>query len=263
MTDTSLSETVEQLEQNITSIGYTNTEVHELTPPDSLTPSNDDEELNSEETDQGPPTVFGIFVKVQAGPDFQVIAQEGMEYFQIQSYYRLWEDIAAQMDPETAKELVNTPEDEPIPDDHPIQELIPVNEVEITTDERRFMLAAVNLLTEMTEETRTDLLYHLTDLFTSSEVKHRVNTLSNHRGITSFEIYDKIFVYESLSLHDLSRTIERVRMATQRATIFLRYAFNLGVDIERTQSGPVNNRPEVESQAPSVDVFTETDTILE
>jgi hypothetical protein len=259
MTDASLSGTVEQLEEKINAVGYTETEIRDLTPPEPDTDTEEETESESKQAETEPPRVFGILVEVEAGPGFYLIVEEETAYAKVQASYQLWQDIAAQIDPERAEKLVETADDEPVPEDHPIRELIPVDEFEIPAEERRSMLAAVNLLEGMTEDTRTELIYQLTDLFTASEVKHRVDTPPNHRGITSFAVYDKVFVSESVSLHDLSRTIERVRMATHRATIFLRYAFDLGVDMERTQNGPVNEEPAVANNAPAIDVPKGTD----
>jgi hypothetical protein len=262
MTGEPFSGAVEQLEEKITAVGYPETEIVDLTPSQPAESADSQADSESGTEDEEPPRILGIFVEVPAGPDFRIIAQEDVEYFRIQVTYQLWQDIATQMDTETAEDLVDIPDDESVPEDHPIRELVPVDDLEITADERLVMLGAVNLLAEMKEETRAELIYHLTDLFTASELKHRVDTLSNHQGITSFQVYDKIFAYEPLSLHDLSRTIERVRMAAHRATLFLRYAFNLGVDIERTQSGTVNDQPTVEDNR-SVDISTESQVTFE
>lgn len=235
MPTNSLEETIESVEADIKAIGYSETQVKDLTPPRDQIPD------DSEQT----PQTYIIEVESSAGPSFTVIGEAEDQYFSVQSNYQLWLDIARQFDPEEAEKFVELEGEESIPDDHPLREVIPIDRIDLEDEERVAMLASFEVLTSIDQKTRQELIYQLTDIFTANEVKHRVDTTTDQDGITGFTVHDKIFPQEpDFSLYKVNRTVERVRMAAHRAEIFLRYAFNLGVDMERTRTGAIGENPD-------------------
>lgn len=190
------------------------------------------DQLEIEEGDQTI-TYHFINVEIDAGPDFSIFSREGDELCKIQSDYALWADIASQVSDEQIEELVDSEAVKNIPDDHPVRE-IPVDLEDLDEQPMKKLLAAMEILSGMGQEARQETIYQLTDIFTSSEVKHVIDSTSGEDGLTGFTVYHKIFPQEDeFGLSELNEAVEKVRMSAHRAELFLRYAFDLGVDMGR------------------------------
>jgi hypothetical protein len=232
----SFEDTVDQLAQQIQDIGYKDTHVEQLpTPPEP------DAEADSHGGDAVERRV--ILVNAAAGPDFVLFASEDERYVEVQSSYPLWRDIANAISEERAEELVSDDLIEDIPEEHPIRSILPPDQIEDAEGLRR-PIAALELLERANADVRKEIVYQLSEIFTNAETKHVVDSPSDNGAPHGFNVYYKIFPYEDeFSIRELNEVVERVRMAAHRGTLFLRYAFNLGVDISRTTAGDIEGDP--------------------
>lgn len=240
--DDSFEDTIDQFASQVQDIGYEDTHVEHLS---SSPPSEPDTEKDTDEEDatEQLPNQSVILVNAAAGPDFILLASEDERYIEVQSSYPLWRDIAETISEERARELVPDKLTEDIPEEHPIRSVLPPRRIE-EGEGLRQPLAALELLEQTNNEVRKEIVYQLSEIFTNAEVKHVINSPSDTGAPHGFNVYSKIFPYEDeYSLRELNEVIERVRMAAQRGTLFLRYAFNLGVDISRTTAGDIKEDP--------------------
>jgi len=226
MVDSTLDETVGDVAQLIQDIGYPELEVEDVTMPAS-----DGEE------DEPPLDRRVILVNVPVGPSFVVLAAEDDRYFRVQTSYALWREMADAISVDQARDLVPGELREEIPEDHPVRQTVHPDELEEEED-RLPILAAFKVLDDLDEEVRKEVTYQLSEIFTNAEVKHVVDSTADDGSVTGFTAYYRIFPYESeFGIRELNDVIERVRMAAHRGELFLRYAFNLGVDIGKTTAG--------------------------
>lgn len=235
---------VRQLAEQVQDIGYEDVEIEQL---QTSQPSESDGD-NDATPDEAVPERFVILVETTAGPDFVLLASEDERYVEVQSTYSLWHDIAEEISEDHAIELVPDEVLDDLSDDHPINDLLYVEEIEDREVLRR-PVAALELLEQADKEVRKEIVYQLSEIFTNAEVKHVVDSPSETGAPHGFNVYYKIFPFEdSFTLDELNSTVERVRMAAHRGTLFLRYAFNLGVDISRTTSGNLKADPKPPSR---------------
>jgi hypothetical protein len=252
----SFEDTVDQLAQVVQDIGYTDTHTEQLESPVS---QKKDTENNSadESPEQQPPKRYVILVDAAAGPDLVLLANENERYVKVQSSYPLWREIADAMSKERAEELVTDELVENPPEEHPIRSILHPEHFE-DSDGLRKPIAAIELLDQVNTEVRRELVYQLSDIFSNAEVKHVVDSPSDSGAPHGFNVYYKIFPYEDdFSVSELNEVIERVRMAAHRGTQFLRYAFNLGVDISRTTGGEIMEEPNPPTEEIDPDTFSE------
>jgi hypothetical protein len=182
-----------------------------------------------------------ISVETDVGPDFVILVREGDGFCRLQAEYNLWADVASQVSEDQIEKLVDPEEVKEIPEDHVIREF-PVNLEELEEQQIKELLAAAAILTEVGQEARQETIYQLTDIFTSAEVKHVIDSTPDSKGLTAFTVYHKIFPQEDdFSLSRLNDAVERIRMSAHRGEIFLRYAFGLGVDMDRHPADEIEN----------------------
>lgn len=235
-------EAVEEVQTLIEAIGYEETQVCELEEPsDNGTDAEGDELAPREKV---------ILASAQAGPNFVVFATESERSFRLQSSYALWRDLADALPDEKIEEYVSDDLREEIPEDHPVRLAVHPEELEEDQERKLAILAAFEILDQANNQIRKELVYQLSDMFTSAEVKHIVDSPTEEGVPHGFTVYTRIFPYEEdgLRIRDLNESIEQVRMASHRATLFMRYAFNLGVDITRTTTGSIGGSPEIPSR---------------
>jgi len=259
----SFEATVEQIEQQIQDIGYTETHIQQLEAP-----SNDETDAESDDSDESPveepPKRFVILVDAAAGPDIVLVATENERFVKVQSSYSLWREIAGAISSERAQELISEEVVEEPPEDHPIRSVVHPDHFD-EKEQLQKQMAALELLDQVSTEVRKEIVYQLSEIFTNAEVKHVVDSPSETGAPHGFNVFYKIFPYEDdFSIAELNTVIERVRMAAHRGTLFLRYAFNLGVDITRTTAGEVGEEPTpptetIDPDAVSGEVFEETE----
>jgi len=234
-------ETTESLESALHDIGYTETQIIDST----------DDPADTDVDEEGVDQRLVVLVNADAGPDFVIVAEKSNEFFQVQSTYGLWKELADQLSQEQIDELVPDEYVDELPEEHPVRAQVPP-ELRKEDDERLAITAAFELLENLDVDTRRKLIYRLSDIFTTAETKHVVDSTSPDGGVSGFTAFYKIFPYEEqFSLQELNDVVERVRMSTHRATMFLRYSFNIGVDISRSTAGDATD-PSVpeESGAP-------------
>jgi hypothetical protein len=229
--------TVETVEQLVRDIGYTDTTQQDVSPPGTGESSNDQTRRTA------------IFVNTDVGPDFVVSADETERYFDVQSSYALWIEIASALSETRVVGLVPDDIAAEVPDDHPAGMYAP-EEILNDDDLRRPVLAAFELLNDVDREVRKDIVYQLTEIFTNANVRHVVDSPSESGAVHEFTVFYRCFPYEEdFEIRRLNATVERVRMATHRGTLFPRYVFDLGVDISKATAGEV-----VDPTIPSRDV---------
>lgn len=239
----SFEDLVDGLKQQIRAIGYEDVRVEKLSGA-SPQASESEGDPAEEGSPDDPPGRYVILVDAVAGPDFVLLANEDERYVEVQSNYALWRDIADNINETRAKELVPDELREDIPEDHPIRTVLPPDEIE-SGEGLLQRLATMELLNQVDIEVRREIVYQLSEIFTNAEVKHVVDSPTDTAAPHGFTVYYKIFPYEDeFGLRELNDVVERVRMATHRATLFLRYTFNLGVDITRTTAGDVHKDPD-------------------
>lgn len=235
--------TVDAVEELVQAIGYSETDRLELPPAPERQSDSDTENVEPPES-PGEAVVAGT----DTGPDFAVIARKSEAYFEVQSTYLLWQDIANELSPEKAKEIIPKNIREEVPEEHPVRNEVVVEEFD-DEDQRLQVLGAFELLRGVDIEVRKELVYQLSKVFTRAEVKHIVNSPDEKAAPHEFTVQYKIFPYDDdFGLKELNETVEKVRMAAHRGTLYLRYAFNLGVDIDRNTAGDVGSDPDPPSE---------------
>jgi len=244
MDNLELADVVDTIEEYVQGIGYPNTEQIELPPPPE------------EGEDRSRPPESGmqvIIVDVETGPSFTVIAKPETEYFKIQSTYPLWQDLAEALTPDAAKEFIPDEIQADIPEDHPIRSELAKGALE-DEEHRLRALGAFELLRRVDLDIRKDLVYQLSRIFTRAEVKHFVGSPDSEAAPHEFMVEYKIFPYsDQFGYRELNDAIERVRMAAQRGTLYLRYAFNLGVDLEGSTAGEIDSNPDPPGEIQSLE----------
>lgn len=248
----SFNTTVDQLEQQVHDIGYEDTDIRQLPSPETEPESDGDDDSGNGTLER-----CVILIDTAAGPEFVLFVSEDQRYVEVQSSYALWQDIAEAISEERAEELAPDTLVNNVPDDHPIRSMLPPDLIN-NNEGIRGPIAALELLEEASSEVRKEIVYQLSEIFTSAEVKHVVDSPSDTGAPHGFNVYYKIFPYEDdFSIRELNEVIERVRMAAHRGTLFLRYAFNLGVDISRTTAGDIEEEPVPPTNGIDPDVVTE------
>jgi len=266
-------ETVEQVSEMLEQLDTETVEQYELpeqgNPPEERDPETQDsqttperspdEESNSVEGDNTElesspeengyqPHQYLIRVETPVGPDYVVRAVEEEAYFDIIADYSLLPDIAEFYDSDELDEISVAG----IDSDHPLFIEFPresLEEIEEEADEEMIarLYTAVEALDNLDEDIKADIIYQLTDIFTTAPVKYVVKSTQEdgRGGIKGFEVFYRIFPYEDgFSLDDLNDVIEQVRMATQRGKIFLKYSFQLDIDFgEETGGSAVQANP--------------------
>jgi hypothetical protein len=220
-------------------------------PPDeqsnSVEGADNDLESSPDET-KYQPHQYIIQVATPVGPDYVVRAVEGEAYFDVIADYSLVPDIAEFYDSDELKDVsvADLDPDHPLFIDFPRESL---EEMEEEGDEETIarLYTAVEALDNLDEDIKADIIYQLTDIFTTAPVKYVVNSTreDGRGGIKGFQVFYRIFPYEeAFNLNDLNDVIEQVRMATQRGKIFLKYSFQLDIDFgEETGGGAVQANP--------------------
>jgi len=243
MDETDFAETVDATEELIQGIGYPETDRLELPPPPE---EQSDKDTENGESAESPGEV--VVATTDAGPNFAVIARRSEAYFEVQSTYPLWQDIANALTPEKATEIIPESIREEVPEEHPARNEVVFEEFE-DEDQRLQVLGAFELLRGVDIEVRKEVLYQLSKIFTRAEVKHVVNSPDEKAAPHEFSVQYKIFPYDDdFGFQELNETVEKVRMAAHRGTLYLRYAFNLGVDIDRNTAGDVGSDPNPPSE---------------
>jgi len=243
MDETELEDTVDDVEELIQAIGYPETNRVELPPPRE---KQSDGDSGTSESEESPGEV--IVTEVDAGPNFAVIARRSEAYFEVQSTYPLWQDLATALSPKEAEEVVPKSIQEEVPEDHPARSEVPLDDLD-DEDKRLQVLGAFELLRRVDIDVRKELVYQLSKIFTRAEVKHIVNSPDKEAAPHEFIVQYKIFPYANrFGFKELNETVEKVRMAAHRGTLYLRYAFNLGVDIDRNTAGDVESDPDPPSE---------------
>lgn len=239
--ETTFYEAVDTVEQLVDNIGYTETERVDLPP--HATDADDASNGESADAESLSPSPQAIFANTQAGPDFAVIASPNQEYFRIQSSYPLWQDLAELLSPEKAAEIVPDGLADDIPEDHSVRTEVPPHVLK-DEDKRLRVLGAFERLDNVDTELRKELVYKLSEIFTEAEVKHVINSPSDYGAPHGFTVHYKLFPYsEQFGPRELNSVIEKVRMATHHASLFLRYTFDVGVDIGRSTAGDIAAEP--------------------
>jgi hypothetical protein len=176
-----------------------------------------------------------LYANEPVGPDYTVVADEGDRYFTLQSRYQLWPDIAQYLSQEKAESIA--PED--VNEDHPVRSHVPKFADYEESDQIR-LTAAIEILSDLSDNDRRELIIQLTNIFTDAGLKHSIGEVNSATGITGFTVFHRVFPYEdSFTIGDLNKILERVRMATHMGELVLKYTFNLPVDIEGTTGGDV------------------------
>lgn len=250
-------EVTEHVASLVKDIGYEEIHKIELPPPEEAAKSDDGQhgeevqeqgtqsEAQSEqisETEVSRPRPRLIITLSEVGPDFRILAHPEDRYFELQSEYQLWTEIANRLSESRAQSLVEDVSLGSPDDDHPIYGVIREPLEEMSEEERLYKIAAVEFLEEVSNEALSEIIYQLSDIFTRGELKHSVDSTSEGGGVTGFILYHKIFPYEEqFNIADLNNAIERVRMTAHQGELFLRHTFNLGVDIGQTTAGEVSS----------------------
>lgn len=215
--------------------------------PSSGKGDNADRESSSEETGYQPHQYI-IQATTPVGPDYVVRAVEGEAYFDIIADYSLVPDIAEFYDSDELEDISVADVDS----GHPLflhfsRESLEEMEEEASEEMISRLYTAVEALDNLDEEIKADIIYQLTDIFTTAPVKYVVNSTreDGRGGIKGFQVFYRVFPYEdAFGLSDLNDVIEQVRMATQRGKIFLKYSFQLDIDFgEETGGNAVQANP--------------------
>ncbi|AXR79653.1 hypothetical protein AArc1_3355 [Natrarchaeobaculum sulfurireducens] len=157
----------------------------------------------------------------------------------------MWQEIAEALSVERAEKLVSEEFDKGIPEDHPIHASVPPEVLEEDDERRILILAAFEILIEADTEVRKEIVYRLSEIFTNAKVKHVIDSPSETGAPHGFTVMYKIFPYDDqFGPRELNDVIEQVRMAAHQAILFLRYTFNLGVDMNQMTAGTVENGPQ-------------------
>lgn len=245
MSDKTFDDFVADIEQTVQKTGYTETDVIELPRSFPETATEEEQTNTPEETQEMPPEQRIILVNADTGPDFVISAEEGEVFFEVQTSYPLWQEISQALSLERAEEIVPEAYKKEIPEDHPIHASVPPHVLEEDDEKWVSILAAFEILMEADTEVRKEIVYRLSEIFTNAEVKHVVDSPSETGAPHGFTVMYKIFPYDDqFGPRELNNVIERVRMAAHRATMFLRYTFNLGVDMNQVTEGNVEDGPQ-------------------
>lgn len=204
------------------------------------------------------PHQYIIRVETPVGPDYVVRAVEGEAYFDIIADYNLVWDIASFYNSDTL-DTVSIDEldsDHPLFLDFPREQLVKMEEEDGSEVVDR-LYKAYNALDNLDDDVKADIIYQLTEIFTTSPVKYVVeSTRENGKGGTKgFQVFYRIFPYDDkFNLADLNDVVEQVRMATQRGKIFLKYSFQLDIDFgEETGGSSVQANPPQKSTKWEID----------
>ncbi|WP_380675570.1 hypothetical protein [Salinigranum sp. GCM10025319] len=262
---------VEEIHQMLHQLDTESVEVHEIeqqgTPPEEAesldttevvsgpTDEAETEDMNKSPAERDPesgveadsapkqyqPHQYIIQAETPVGPDYVVRAVEGSAYFDVIADYSLVHDVAEFYD-EDGLEAVSIAD---LEDDHPLfmelpQEILARAEAEGEEEMIARLCTGIEALDNLNEEIKGEIIYQLTEIFTTAPVKYVVeSTRQNGKGgIKGFEVFYRIFPYEDgFGLKDLNEVVERVRMATQRGKIFLKYSFQLDVDFGAETGG--------------------------
>lgn len=255
MDETELEDTVDDVEELVHGIGYPETNRLELPPPPE---EQSDGDSDTSEAVESPGEV--IVAETDVGPNFAIIARKGEAYFEVQSSYPLWQDLATALSPEKAREVIPESIQEEVPEDHPARSEVLLDDLD-DEDQRLQVLGAFEFLRRVDIDVRKELVYQLSKIFTRAEVKHIVNSPDPEAAPHEFIVKYKIFPYADLfGLKELNETVEKVRMAAHRGALYLRYAFNLGVDIDRNTAGDVESDPAPPSEDGALGDLEEIET---
>jgi|GEM_PF-4253166 len=173
------------------------------------------------------------------GPDYRIFAEEGQRYFRIQSEYMVWEDIAEYLSLGQAEEFVNW---NGIEEDHYIHDFV-TDFDDLGEEEKMKTMAAFEIIDDVGREEQRELVIQLVRIATNNSLKHYVSSLGEAGGIPGFAVFHKIFPYEDgFHIDLLNRRVEQVRMGAHMGETFLKYAFQLPVDLAGTTGGDVGGR---------------------
>lgn len=243
MDGTELEDTVDYVEELVQDIGYPETNRLELPPPPE---EQSDGDSDTSESAESPGEV--IVAETDAGPNFAIIARRDEAYFEVQSTYLLWQDLATALSPEKAGEVIPESIQEEVPENHPVRSEMRLDDLD-DEDQQLEVLGAFELLRRVDIDVRKELVYQLSKIFTRAEVKHIVNSPDDEAAPHEFTVQYKVFPYaDQFGIRELNETVEKVRMAAHRGTLYLRYVFNLGVDIDRNTAGDVESDPDPPSE---------------
>ena len=207
---------------------------------------NDTQNLDrGEEESEDEVTFWIIRASSGPGPDVAFVGDERESFVKVHSNYNFWADVAERLSDEQLNDLLEENTHEDVHEDHPVREL-PVYWDELTGGEKRELLGAVEILSNLDNETYDDIIYQLTDILTTAEVKHVMDALDVENSIIGFQVYHKIFPQEeNFDRYRLNQAIEKVRMSRHRGEIFLRYSF--GMDVDRKDGSRTETSPEADS----------------
>lgn len=221
------------------------------TSPDKTSSGSGAHEESPQEEYQ--PHQYIIHTQTPVGPDYVVRAVEGQAYFDVIADYNLVPDVAKFYEEDSVE---NVSIDD-LEDEHPLFLEISreaLSEVETQGNEEMVarIYTAIEALDNLDEDIKGEIIYQLTEIFTTAPVKYVVESTreDGKGGIKGFEAFYRIFPYnDEFGLQDLNDVIERVRMATQRGKIFLKYSFQLDVDFgEETGGKSIQPSPPKQSQ---------------
>lgn len=179
-----------------------------------------DKSSQSDESPQADGNQLTLFrVTERNGPNYIVLCPPELRFFDVRSRYDLARDIFENISESKALEYFEGQLDD-----------------EVNSEELRER-ATEEILNGTTKQNKRDIIYQLTEIFTDAAVKYEVKQVEGG-GISSFETRYRLFPYEDdFNISRLNDKIERVRMATQQGRIYLRYAFQLGVDFQEETAG--------------------------
>lgn len=197
--------------------------------------------IDSDGTESGDdffqPHQYIIIAETSVGPNFTVRAVEGDAYFDVLANFSLVPAVAKFYDDGDYDHV----DVEDLPDDHPLFLNFQQEQLEeMDTDIVSRVVEAVEALNNLDEEIKGEIIYQLTEIFTTASVKYVVHSTrkDGKGGIKGFKVFYRIFPYEDdFNLSTLNDVVERVRMATQRGKIFLKYSFQLDIDFGETTGG--------------------------
>jgi hypothetical protein len=223
-------------------------------------PTNDeDNDSGSSASEQGyQPHQYIIRAETSVGPDYVIRAVEELAYFDVIADYSLIPDIADFYETDDLETIALSD----IDSDHPIfldysRESLEKMEEEVGEEPINRLYTAFESLDNLDEKIKADIIYQLTEIFTTAPVKYVVESTQENGqgGIKGFQVFYRIFPYEDrFSLADLNNVIEQVRMATQRGEIFLKYSFQLDIDFgEETGGSSVEANPPQQSSQFSIE----------
>lgn len=218
----------------------------------------EDEDGNTSESEEGyQPHQYIIRAETPVGPNYVVRAVEGSAYFDVIADYNLVPDIGEFYDSED----LDTISVSDLDSEHPIflhypRDTLERMEEEMGEEAINRLYTAFESLDNLDEEIKADIIYQLTEIFTTAPVKYVVNSTreDGRGGVKGFQVFYRIFPYEDeFGLDNLNEVIEQVRMATQRGKIFLKYSFQLDIDFgEETGGSSVQANPPQQSSQLSI-----------